>query len=241
MAIVTPTLLKEFTKICNTNGINCDPFTTPCLLTLLDFFAERKNGHAYSILERLEDDYPTSDLAKMLLSMKSRDDIEVNGTIYDSPKTLSILRTSLVEALQQRVFRYGKGLVLTRGYGNGGGEAVSLLIKTDAEGPEDDFFLDELTTIIKADEGLKKKSESLRGNKIAGEYTKNPDIRGIILWMLEELDGWAQSLGLTKTQEFGFIYDTLDTLGFIPEKKRSEMEAASATDKYQFIQNLLQK
>ena len=247
MPIVSDKTLALFQALCREYNLTSDPKQEGFSWSLLNIMSERLDGDGYRTeLEHLEDTFPLGDLAKLLELLMRDNGLSVkNGSkdlVFDNPATVVILEKMLTDKLKEKVFRYGKALVIHKGDGRDG----SHIITSNVPGRGDKFSLDELSEIINMETDFAKRTKDLRGKKAkkSDSYTHTPDLREIIGHPDKGtgLFYHVNKLPFSGTVErYSFLYDFMSICGFLDfmdEQRKDNIETENK-GKYNYIASLL--
>ena len=230
-------IIEGFCDLCRKYGIPCDPGEVDRFnWTLFYIFKEKRTGSPWTALENIGDPSSVADIAR-LLTQVLEGNIKVEGRIrtipYNNPETLGLLKGSLVGLLKQRVFRYGKKLVLSL-------NQTAIVVSDNANGPEDGFTFDELRSIIQAVEVLNADAQKLQGKKAKNSEsrTHTKDISPLAKRILDAIVDYD----MNTVARYCFVADFLFNAGFLDFKGdgwKNEYNTYNDKEKYDFIKGFI--
>ncbi|MBR3440921.1 MAG: hypothetical protein IKH00_04585 [Bacteroidales bacterium] len=251
MPIITEAVLAGFNHLCEAYSIpKCNLNTNSGPISLLNVYAERLQGGFTSRLEALEDPFPFSEIASLILQLSEGDTISVTGKATErtyKKETVSILKDALINRLDERLLRYGSKLFLRKGDGPDG------LFEVKKTENSSDYSIEELEAIIATENKLKNEVDRLSGDaerKVygikprKGKRTRRPDLGDTaqsIIKAYEKLND-ERAQDLSRIQKYAFVFDFMMLCGYFKDKNPEWLEEASffhPTEKYQYITNLL--
>ena len=211
----------DFDALCSQYGL---PVGDSNYFFLLDLFQRRRLGVSFTDEEILAE-LSALEIARMLKQLSNSSGAfslavgRRKPIIYISPALVGILKQSLEDALEARVEKGKKHLILSKGYGAGGDEGRAFLIEypegctPKAEG----FSNRELDAIIAFEEGFEVEVEEMQGNKERWEIeggSRLPELGKLSEWIIDNYlpKEWQA------VDKYNFVADYLFRAGFLDFK-----------------------
>ena len=249
MPVINEDTFKAFCNLCERYGLPDSPGKDGFNWSLLNLYAERRDGHFLTELESLEDPFPLAEVAELLYKIKNSSfltiDTDHEGAAFTTrnPDVIKLLEKMLATKLREKVFRYGDFLVVRKGDGPDG----AYIVNKGTVSSENGFTLDELKALIDQEyilceklekESFPKRIRELKGRKAPGSTcdTRVKDLSPVVYEIIEQVNAYE----INEASKYCFVFDFMDDCRYFGFRGQDwSEEHTGSKEKFDYIKGLL--